>query len=72
MLADDSPANDIEIARLGLFWDFFVVAVVRNARLVVPRGDIVVRAGVHKLFAGEKVRLAADGATGTQPEKISR
>ena len=35
-------------------------------------GDIVVRAGVHKLFAGEKVRLAAEGATGTQPGKASR
>ena len=35
-------------------------------------GDIVVRAGVHKLFAGEQVRLAAESATGTQPEKASR
>ena len=35
-------------------------------------GDIVVRAGVHKLFAGEKVRLAAESATVTQPEKASR
>lgn len=29
-------------------------------------GDIVVRAGVHKLFAGEKVRMAADRGAGTQ------
>ena len=35
-------------------------------------GDIVVRAGVHKLFAGEKVRIAGDGATATQTEKAAR
>ena len=35
-------------------------------------GDIVVRAGVHKLFAGEKVRIAGEGATGTQAEKAAR
>jgi multidrug efflux pump subunit AcrA (membrane-fusion protein) len=35
-------------------------------------GDIVVRAGVHKLFAGEKVRIAGDSGTGTQAEKASR
>ncbi len=34
--------------------------------------DIVVRAGVHKLFAGEKVRLAGDGGTPTQAEKAAR
>lgn len=35
-------------------------------------GDVVVRAGVHKLFAGEKVRIAGDGATQTQAEKAAR
>lgn len=35
-------------------------------------GDIVVRAGVHKLFAGEKVRIAGDGVTGTAAEKAAR
>ena len=35
-------------------------------------GDIVVRAGVHKLFAGEKVRLAGDSEMGTQPDKAAR
>ena len=34
--------------------------------------DTVVRAGVHKLFAGEKVRIAADGGTGTPAEKAAR
>jgi RND family efflux transporter MFP subunit len=32
-------------------------------------GDIVVRAGVHKLFAGEKVRIASDGAAAPQTGK---
>jgi hypothetical protein len=35
-------------------------------------GDIVVRAGVHKLFAGEKVRTAAEGETGTQAGNAGR
>ncbi|MGQ0579462.1 MAG: efflux RND transporter periplasmic adaptor subunit, partial [Betaproteobacteria bacterium] len=35
-------------------------------------GDIVVRAGVHKLFAGEKVRIAGDGASATPAEKAAR
>lgn len=35
-------------------------------------GDIVVRAGVHKLFAGEKVRIAGDGVTGMPAEKAAR
>lgn len=35
-------------------------------------GDIVVRAGVHKLFTGEKVRIAGDGATEIQAGKITR
>jgi len=35
-------------------------------------GDIVVRAGVHKLFAGEKVRVTGGGGTATQAEKTAR
>jgi multidrug efflux system membrane fusion protein len=35
-------------------------------------GDIVVRAGVHKLFAGEKVRMAGDGGAGTQAGKTAQ
>jgi len=35
-------------------------------------GDIVVRAGVHKLFAGEKVRVAGDVGAGIRAEKSGR
>ena len=35
-------------------------------------GDIVVRAGVHKLFAGEKVRMAGDGGAGAQAGKAAQ
>ena len=35
-------------------------------------GDIVVRAGVHKLFAGEKVRTAAEGEAETQTGNAAR
>ena len=44
-LAPDSPANDREIQHLGLPRDSTVVAVLRSDRLVVPRGDTVIRAG---------------------------
>jgi trk system potassium uptake protein TrkA len=44
-LADGSPAADREIAELGLPRDSTVVAVVRNDRIVVPRGDTMVRVG---------------------------
>jgi RND family efflux transporter MFP subunit len=33
------------------------------------KGDIVVRAGVHKLFEGEKVRLAGEPAAAEEPAK---
>ena len=42
-LAEDSPANDIAIADLDFPRDATVVAVVRADRLVVPRGDTVLR-----------------------------
>ncbi len=44
-LADDSPARDREIVELGLPRDSTVVAVIRSERVVVPRGDTVIRAG---------------------------
>lgn len=44
-LAEDSPARDREIVELGLPRDSTVVAVVRSERVVVPRGDTVIRAG---------------------------
>jgi len=42
-LADQSPAADKEIAELGLPRDSTVVAVVRQDRVIVPRGDTVLR-----------------------------
>jgi trk system potassium uptake protein TrkA len=44
-LADDSPAAAGAIAVLGLPRDASVVAVVRQDRLVVPRGDTVLQTG---------------------------
>jgi len=65
-LADDSPAATVAIADLGIPRDATVVAVVREDRLVVPRGDTVLHVGdevlvlvtadaekaVHALFVG--------------------
>ena len=44
-LAPGSPAADREIAELGLPRDSTVVAVVRTDRIVVPRGDTMIRVG---------------------------
>ena len=66
-LAEDSPAASTAIADLGIPRDATVVAVVRDDRLVVPRGDTVLQVGdevlvlvtadaeqaVHRLFVGE-------------------
>ncbi len=44
-LADTSPARERQIAELGMPRDASVVAVVRDRRVVVPRGDTVLLAG---------------------------
>jgi trk system potassium uptake protein len=44
-LAEDTPASGKAIADLGVPRDASVVAVVRDRRVVVPRGDTVVEAG---------------------------
>jgi trk system potassium uptake protein TrkA len=44
-LADDSPAGSRQIADLGLTRDASIVAVVRDRRVVVPRGDTVLQVG---------------------------
>jgi len=44
-LADSSPAREQQIAELGMPRDASVVAVVRDRRVVVPRGDTVLLAG---------------------------
>ena len=44
-LADDSPAASVAIADLGIPRDASLVAVVRDDRVVVPRGDTLLQAG---------------------------
>jgi len=44
-LAPGSPAAGVELASLGMPRDASVVAVVRRAHVVVPRGDTVLEAG---------------------------
>ncbi|HZU73320.1 MAG TPA: TrkA family potassium uptake protein [Acidimicrobiales bacterium] len=44
-LAPDSPAADRSISDLGLPRDASVVAIIRDRHVVVPRGDVVLRAG---------------------------
>jgi trk system potassium uptake protein TrkA len=44
-LADDSPAAGRTIAELGVPRDASIVALVRQRRLLVPRGDTVIQAG---------------------------
>jgi trk system potassium uptake protein TrkA len=44
-LAEESPAGGRQIADLGMPRDASVVAVVRDRRVVVPRGDTVLQAG---------------------------
>lgn len=44
-LDDTSKANGLEIQELGLPRDSTVVAVVRSGRVIVPRGDTLVRVG---------------------------
>lgn len=44
-LADDSPADGVSVADLGIPRDATIVAVVRHDRLLVPRGDTRLAAG---------------------------
>jgi len=44
-LADDSPADGVSVADLGVPRDATIVAVVRNDHLLVPRGDTRLAAG---------------------------
>jgi trk system potassium uptake protein TrkA len=44
-LADNSPAADKEIVDLGFPRDATVVAILRDEKVVVPRGDTILRAG---------------------------
>ncbi len=44
-LADDTPARNVDIAELGMPRDASIVAVVREGRVVVPRGDTQLQVG---------------------------
>jgi trk system potassium uptake protein TrkA len=44
-LAEESPAAGVAITDLGVPRDATIVAVVRDDRLVVPRGDTVLQTG---------------------------
>jgi trk system potassium uptake protein TrkA len=44
-LAEDTPADSVAIADLGIPRDASIVAVVRDRRVVVPRGDTVLQSG---------------------------
>ena len=66
-LAEGSPAADKEIVELGLPRDATVVAIVRQERVLVPRGDTLIRTGdeVIVLVTGEsedEVRAILTGA----------
>jgi trk system potassium uptake protein len=66
-LAPGSPAADTEIAELGLPRDSTVVAIVRNDRIVVPRGDTIIRIGDEVLVlvttdSEEEVRQILTGS----------
>jgi trk system potassium uptake protein len=54
-LAENSPAVDKEVVDLGLPRDSTIVAILRDDKVVVPRGDTILRAGdeVIVLVTGE-------------------
>jgi len=60
-LAENSPAADRAIAELGIPRDATVVAIVRDDRLVVPRGDTVLQSGDEVL-----VLVTADAEAAVQ------
>jgi trk system potassium uptake protein len=66
-LAENSPAADRAIAELGIPHDATVVAIVRDDRLVVPRGDTVLQSGdeVLVLVTGDAEGAVQDLLVGT-------
>ena len=66
-LTDQSPSAGQDIAELGLPRDSTVVAIVRNDRIVVPRGDTIIRIGDEVLVlvttdSEEEVRQILTGS----------
>jgi trk system potassium uptake protein TrkA len=73
-LAPGSPADGKEIVGLGLPRDATVVAVIRSERVIVPRGDTVLRVGDEVLVLvtaeseeGVRAILIADPDSGPAP-----
>jgi trk system potassium uptake protein TrkA len=66
-LAGDSPASDLEVVELGLPRDSTVVAVLRNDRVIVPRGDTRLQAGdeVLVLVTAESIDEVREILTGS-------
>jgi trk system potassium uptake protein len=66
-LAENSPAADRAIGELGIPRDATVVAIVRDDRLVVPRGDTVLQSGdeVLVLVTGDAEGAVQDLLVGT-------
>ncbi len=62
-LADGSPAAGISVADLGIPRDATIVAVVRDDRLVVPRGDTI-------LDVGDEVLLLVTGDSETAVQQL--
>ncbi|HXQ18670.1 MAG TPA: TrkA family potassium uptake protein [Acidimicrobiales bacterium] len=60
-LAENSPAAEKPIAELGIPRDATIVAIVRDDRLVVPRGDTVLKSGDEVL-----VLVTADAEAAVQ------
>jgi trk system potassium uptake protein TrkA len=61
-LAEDSPALDKEIVDLGFPRDTTVVAILRDEKVVVPRGDTILRLGDEVLVL---VTQESEDAVGT-------
>ena len=74
-LAEGSPAADKEIVELGFPREATVVAVLRKDKVVVPRGDTVLRVGdeVIVLIAGDadadvrRILISGSSDAGAQP-----
>jgi trk system potassium uptake protein TrkA len=66
-LASDSPAADREIVSLGFPRDSTAVAVLRNDRVIVPRGDTRLQVGdeVLVLVTSESIDEVREILTGT-------
>ena len=73
-LAPDSPANGRQIGELGLPRESTIVALIRDAHVVVPRGDTVLHPGDEVIVlitadAEDAVRLVLVGRSGSANQR---